>query len=276
MRKNEIEAVECFRHYLQAKGFYPGDPIDVKQDPPDTYLEVSGTKYAVEVSTLVDKSQNKNGKPLSRATFTAGLDRIASDITEKAKDQKILKGAYIIRFNPITYEFGKDKELIVKSALDFIERTQDETNCPADYILCQLEIEDGIDVVPYCPFEFPNPIPPDPDILAAANQAFCYIYKTGSPNDCVCANFAFLDWTEEIIADACSKLQDAIYEKNDKMQAISLPKILILHNKFRNMDTLNYKRCLNNLKSLDEFHTIFLIDGKRAGYVLHSLEGAWA
>ncbi len=268
MRKNEIEAVECFRDYLEAKGLDPEDWIE-GEDPPECYLVVSTTKYAVEVMRLVD-DVTIDGNAVSRASYTEPVFSLISGIEKNAQERKHLTGSYEIWFCGPFDDFSKMKKKILEKALRFIESSADHKPGCLEYIVS--EDEKG------CMVEG-GPEHLSPEYLQGVQKKFCVITKSSSSPDRIVPRLDsphWISWRQEIIDEACSKLQEAICIKSHKLRKIDLPKVLILPDLFRYMDTDIYRECLDDLKFIDEFHTIFLIDGNRKGYVLHSEEGAWA
>jgi len=64
---------------------------------------------------------------------------------------------------------------------------------------------------------------------------------------------------------------------NPKLKKISIPKILLLDNKYQHSDLFKniYKKCELNADILDFYHSIFILEPDGSGYFVHTKEKTW-
>jgi|GEM_PF-4431172 len=267
MEADEEKAVASFREHLRSKGFQSGDPI-VGEDPPECYLKIGGTDYAVEVMRLVD-SVPIDRKAWSRATYEHWAQCLAKEIEEEAKARKVLKGSYQLRVCGPFENAPKLEKTIRRAALQFIGSTQD---CPV-----------GCGKFLVSPNEKGLPTGNgrtdlSPEYLHGVGQKFCAITKRGSEPAQVIPRIDsphWFAWKQDHINEARSLLQGAIFRKKHKLRGVSQPRILILPDNFRYIDTGIYKACFDELQCLEDFHTVCLVDANQQVLMVFTANKSW-
>jgi hypothetical protein len=80
------------------------DEVKKEDEPPDFYLSVNGTIYAVEVTILMQKVNVGTKNPLPASHIRDLLERFVTDEVEVvARNSGYLQGAYLVEFSkPIT------------------------------------------------------------------------------------------------------------------------------------------------------------------------------
>jgi hypothetical protein len=99
--------------------------VEQRNEPPDYYLSLNGTTYAVEVSILIQKVDVKARKYLPvgivRDLFTKF---VAGEIEALARNGKFLQGCYLVSFSKPITNFAKVKGIIQSELLSYISATQ--------------------------------------------------------------------------------------------------------------------------------------------------------
>ena len=133
MRENEENCKSAFdvflrRHYQDNDIAWQGG-----KEPPDYYLTLCGTIYAVEVTSLFEdiKLGDKTGSIL---TFMKAVPNFLKQIEQEAKQKGILNGAYIVGYKPLD-NFGKQKKGISKRIIAYLRATQSVSFAPAEKII---------------------------------------------------------------------------------------------------------------------------------------------
>lgn len=273
MREDEELCKHCFDRYLVDKlgsrgiRWRPGD------EPPDYYLNVESREFAVEIRGLVGRTSTDSGSSISDIGYSASVKRLCERIQTAATQEGILSGFYVIHFEGPFDHFGKAKKLVEKGALDYIEYTQSRSNAP----WCMIFAPDRAAM---------KKVHITPDEIASISGASarwmpgsCSIKKFGSSRDLIAETLTARDWSMwegEMLAQACSLLQEAICEKKDKLKHITMvPKILLLLDQWPLAEPLIYQRCIGRVDFLDSFHSIFIVESQNEGYFVQTQERSW-
>lgn len=122
MREYEERCKNAFNTFLRLH--YTDNNIVWSEgdEPPDYYLELSGTKLAVEVTSIREKAKLGNNR-LDHLKIDISIKRFIDDIQKNAMAAGFLNGAYIVRYKPIS-DFGKQKQAISIQIKDYLQRTK--------------------------------------------------------------------------------------------------------------------------------------------------------
>jgi len=243
MSKSKVEEFckaqfdEFIKSSLEPNSIYWED-VPQKEEPPDYYLYLDNRKYAVEVTTLMEKkSVGEAELPLFAILGT--LSRIVKDIERRALFQGILKGAYIIDFSlPIT-DLSRIRERLKKELLEYIKTTKSKTSAPEKTIFKH-------------------------------NRQRCTIEKKHDKKDYVGMMGPHdAKWERDIIIEACGLIQERINEKFRLLSGIQNKKILLLYNAYGFAEQEIFRACLDELTHLDFFHMIFIIGSEGSGWIFY-------
>lgn len=211
-------------------------------EPPDYYLNLCGVKFAVEVTSVLEKATLGN-KNIDHLEIDKSIKSFIEDIQKDAIAKGFLNGAYIVRYKPLM-DFGKQKQFISTRIKDYLQRTQNVSAAPAE------------------------------DIVGKGHLGW-YIWKVHSNKSYLTGTTEDAKWEGEAIDALCKLLNKALETKAKKLERISLPKILLLHDRFVWIDANQWRQYAAKLDCLDNFHTIFLVSEKSKNSILHSVETSW-
>jgi hypothetical protein len=221
--------------------------VELKAEPPEFYLSVNGTIYAVEVTILMQKVNVGAKKHLPVGIIRDLLERFVADEVEVvARNSSYLQGAYLVVFSKPITNFADVKGMIQSGLLSYISATQAVTKAP-------------------------------PKVVYKHNRQECLIEKVHNEEDKVVMGGPVLSrWEGEALAEAKQLLAHRLDEKQHRLRNISDPKILLLHNKYYFADLNAYKACISEIPSLHSFHTVFIVESKNDGQILYSQDSNWA
>lgn len=217
-----------------------------KDEPPDFYLVADGTRYAVEVTQLMQKTNVGTRRPLPVKTVVNILKEfVAKEIESVARDGNYLHGAYLISFPKPVADFAGLKRALQGKLLTYIRSTQWLSEAP------------------------------DKVIYESGRQR-CTIRKTHDRESKVIMGGPWISkWEGEAVSDAGRLLESTLAEKEHKLRNIASPKVLLLHNQYQFADAEMYKSCIPSATSLSSFHTVFLVESNGRGSVLYSQDPKW-
>jgi len=92
-------------------------------------------------------------------------------------------------------------------------------------------------------------------------------YITGETSDA--------KWHKQAVNELCILLNQTLVKKAKKLALISYPKILLIRDRYPWLERNDWKECLPNLDSIDEFHTIFIVSNNRSNWILNSTKRSW-
>jgi len=244
--KSEIEETckRCLHAYLATKV----DPKDVSwldgDEPPDYYLVVRGVKYAVEVTTVMEMV-TVGSTEFEWARIIDSLWGLVLEVEKEASNEGALSGTYAVGFSlPIT-NFAQFRASIKERLLNYVHRTQADDSAPLEVIFERQGQE-------------------------------CFIQKLDNKSSEIgIAGPMRFRWEVEIQQEACRLLQAVVTKKVHKLSQVTFPKILLLLNEYRLVDSAYYKQCVPALTSLGDFHTVFIVEDEDTGYVLYTSGSDW-
>jgi hypothetical protein len=219
--------------------------VEQKDEPPDFFLFVDGTKYAVEITIIVQTVDVGTKEPLPIGKIQDELNKFIQDKVESAaRDNGYLHGLYLVTFWEPIDSFTKVKTIIQNNLLTYIRATQRLSNAHSE-------------------------------LIYECGRQICEITKVHDKDNAVLmAGPGDSKFKSEILANACQLLNRSIQEKEHKLRNISCPKVLILHNKDILCTVETYKACISSISSLVSFHTVFIVDNSK-GVLLYLQDSKW-
>lgn len=243
-RESEETCKRSFDTYLAAKL----DPMDVSwldgDEPPDRYLVVKSVKYAVEATTIMEMvSMGSTEFPI--ASIVHSLWHLIREVEREASSEGTLSGTYAVSFLwPIT-NFGQFRASIGEGLLNYVRRTQADDCAP-------------------------------PAAIFEQQGQRCTIQKFHNLSSKIGITGPMtVGWDVEIQQEACRLLQGIVTNKAHKLSRVMFPRILLLLNEYRFVDSAYYKECVPILTSLGDFHTVFIVEDEGRGYVLYTSDSDW-
>jgi hypothetical protein len=251
-RADEESCKTQFDAFLR-KFFAPSEVIwkEVAQqdEPPDYYLLLGNTQFAVEVTTLVEKVLVGSASSLPHAVISKILQDFVDEVEATAQAEDCLHGDYLVSF-PID-DFAAIRGEIQKGLLDYIRGTDSWERAPLKIV-----------------FE---------RITPQQRPQQCGIQKVGNKLDRVISGGpVWVKWEGDATIDLCGLLNESLTTKVDKLRDIAAPKILLLLDEYVFADPEMYGKCIPQISSLSSFHTVFVVQGNKRGFVLYSQHSDWS
>ena len=226
-------------------------PVEQRYEPPDYYLELSGEKYAVEVTSLIEKMRTGTGEELPYLSTLFPLKKLVDRVGIHARQEGDLHGGYLVVFKEPFQDFEKIKSKLEKGLLDYIRNTKDEVSAP------ELMIYQKIGQV--CTIT---------KVHNQTNEVRMFWHRDGINVD-------------GMETEICRLVREAVQEKENRLQKISLPKIILLNDlygfgEYNLGNPLIRKRCAEVLSNqLLSFKAIFIIRDDSKGFVFYPKESQW-
>jgi hypothetical protein len=220
--------------------------VERKDEPPEFYLSVDGTIYAVEVTILMQKVDVGAKRHLPVSIVRDLLRNFVVDEVEAvARKNSFLHGSYVVSFSKPITDFANIKSMIQSDLLSYISATQAISKAPRR-------------------------------VVYARGRQECRIVKVHTEeNKVVMGGPVISRWRSEALVEAKQLLDNRLDEKQHRLKNIAYPKILLLHNKYYFADLDAYKACISTASSLRSFHTVFIVESNIEGQILYSQEPAW-
>ncbi|MGD2165635.1 MAG: hypothetical protein PVH50_08900 [Anaerolineae bacterium] len=239
-REAELREEYCkseFQRHLQSTA--EEMELDWRRDEaPDYYLHTDGKKYAVEVTTLVERIE-VGELELSWVGILASLWDLVDEVEEAAKKEGTLNGTYRVSFSRPIEDLGSIRNQLFQDLPSYVRKTREAGSAPQE-------------------------------IVFRRGSERCAIKKgSGEKSRIVRVGPIGPKWDREIAEEVCHLPQERIDTKRDRLRDLSDPKVLLLYDEYRLAIPKAFESCLDDLEHLDEFHTIFIGDGG-PGWVLHS------
>ncbi|NOZ30109.1 MAG: hypothetical protein GXP39_18920 [Chloroflexi bacterium] len=216
-----------------------------KHEPPDYFLHLDDTKYAVEVTTLVGKTKIGPLK-LSQIGIIASLWQIVDEVEVNARSGNFLHGAYLVSFSQPITNLRDIQDQLSRDLLAYVKTTQSMSAAPEQVV-----------------FESAG----QKCTIRKLHDQKSYIGKAGPGRE---------KWEDEIVEEVCSLLEERICSKHHKLSRITDPKILLLYDAYHFANMEIYKRCAYKISSLlTLFHTVFIVQSNRDSFTLSSINTDW-
>jgi hypothetical protein len=266
MRPEETFCQRCFDGYLRAHcglhpEWWPGP------DPPDYFMAIEGSTFAVEVTRLIGRVGGPGGPSMGDAAYEASMQRLCAEIEQAALDQGILRGLHLLNpVGPFT-DWARARRLIRASALDHIRTTRAANTTPWHVIFSE-SAEQTTGLTPGVQSAYDSAV-------SMWISGHCTIAKLADSPDavqCVATAPGRVLWEGQALARACRMLQRAIIKKKRQLTNICSPKILLLLHEWPMVHGSIYSQCVDRLRFLDCFHSLFLVQARDQGYFLHTYQ----
>jgi len=234
---------EFIRAFLKYKSIV-WEEVAQRNEPPDYYLHLDGTGFAVEVTILME--QLEVGKLwLPQVAVLSSLWRLVDEVEATAIEKKCLNGAYLVVFSRPIANFRQVREQLFTDLLKYVQTTQNVTAAPESTILKHGRQK--------C-------------TIRKLHNNKNYIAKAGPSGG---------KWEGEAAREICLLLENRISDKYHKLRNISKPKILLLYDSYHFANSEMFADCLLAVKHLEFFHTVFIVSSSKPGWILHSTEQDW-
>jgi hypothetical protein len=233
-------------------------PVPQGQDPPDFFLTLNRTTFAVEVTTTrVMREVAVGSGQIGEETYERSYTDFVGKVEEEANKLGVLDGTYVVHFlRPMAKSnFRRVREEVFQGLLDYIERTQSEIAAPEE-------------------------------IIRYDGYAVCSIQKHNDQVDIVAEAFSDAAWVEspEVTDSVCQMLEVAVAEKKqvflrkgaEDPKVLSFPRILLLLNTYRFAEQTMYVNCAKRVTGLNFFHSVFVVQGDGAAFLLFTSDPDWA
>jgi hypothetical protein len=222
----------------------------VQHDPPDYRLILDGIRFAVEVTTLLERVPVGIASPLPRREITTYLKRFVKDIEATVMAEGSLQGKYLVGFATPIDNFAAVQDSIRDRLIEYIHRTSTLDAAPWETV-------------------FHRSVP------RKMSQS-CAIQKVDNKrNQILLGPPGWAKWEDMAVADNCRLLDEILDAKADKLKDITDPWILLLLNRDIFADPHRLKECIPQLSALQSFHTLFVLQPGQQGFVLHSRNNDW-
>jgi len=226
------------------------EEVAQRDEPPDYYVCLGNTRFAVEVTTLMELVSVGTSSPLPHFQIHRLLEKFVDNVEEIAGKAGYLQGNYLVSFSTPIDNFSDVQDEIRDKLLGYIQNTSDTETSPLEIV-----------------FE---------RIVPQQRPQQCGIQKLGNkPNRVVEGGPVWVKWEGEAAEGICDLLNESLDTKAGKLKGIGEPKILVLLDEYRFADRQMYEDCARRLSSLAHFHTVFVVQGQNEGFPLHSRNYDW-
>jgi hypothetical protein len=226
------------------------EEVAQRDEPPDYYLLLDNTKFAVEVTTLIEVVRVGTSSPLPHFQIGRLFEQFVDKVEEIAKKEGYLRGNYLVSFSTPIDNFAAVQDRIQDKLLEYIRSTSGSETAPLETV-----------------FE---------RVVPQQRPQQCGIQKLDSGPDRVVVGRPFwFKWEGEAAEGICDLLNESLNTKADKLKGVGEPVVLLLLDEYRFADRQMYEDCVHRLSSLARFHTVFIVQGSRGGFPLHSRNRDW-
>lgn len=242
----EPPCVEVLEKHLRR--LFPDEQVSSRRnedDPPDYYLDIADTTYAVEVTSLMENVDvvGKRERALPRVGYRSHFDDLVEEVEKKAVERGVLRGTYSVIFID-RLAYGKVKRKVVRRfILDYLEETRG---------LEQADEASG---------------PPN-RLVDARSCEVLWIIKHSSDGTCLlCAAPPFAVWTQ---AEAERMVSEAIVRKVERLKSVTEPRILVLHNAAVIPGESALRKAVEKQRGLDLFEAVFVVHLGHKAWFAHT------
>ena len=225
-RRYEVICREGFDTFLASKfPHFDRDWHEPQTDPPDWFLTIGDTMFAVEATSITEQLSVGQEDPLPSPAVMTALARFVDEIEQAASDKGILSGAYMVSLAPIP-NLREHKDELLSRFLGYISDTK---NLPS---------------------------PPEHSLGFIRNNHVS-IVKIHSKSSCVaelisvCVKFG-LEAQEELNA----YLVATIAAKRHKLQDVSEPLVLLILDAYYCSDLADWRLAIMGIPERQAFRAI--------------------
>jgi len=242
MRKDEEDCKAAFHTFLAARHDSTDIVWEEGENPPECYLLLDNTRYAVEV-TQARELTSVGDKTLSDLDYLVTVTRFVRGIEQEAIASGILTGAYSIRFKPLDH-FGKRKQRIKREITDYLRSTQDASSAVER-------------------------------IIVGEGHSRWEIKKRHADRTYLSCGTTDGKWRGEAIRELSNLLDQILITKARKLAAIPKPWILLIADRYPWLNHSDWHESAIGLKSIGDFHSVFLVSRDKGNHVLYSQNIDW-
>ena len=219
-------------------------------EPPDYYLLLDDVRFAVEVTTLMEKVSVGTSSLLPRGVIHRILKRFVDTVQSVARADGFLQGNYLVSFPTPIDDFANIQDSLQEALLEYIRRNAGLNTAPQEIV-------------------FERKIPQQ-------RPQRCGIQKVNSNRDQVLMGGAmWFKWEGEVSQDVCQLLNHSLDVKASKLKDIADPWILLLLDSYVFADPGDYRESVSNLAAVGVFHTVFIVQGREQAFILHTKDSNW-
>jgi hypothetical protein len=221
-----------------------------EEEPPDYYLSLRNAKFAVEVTTLMEKIPVGTLTPLPRGVIRAILHQFVREVDSIARTEGQLQGNYLVSFPKPIDDFAGVQDGMRERLLEYIRRTANVETAPEEIV-----------------YERRSP---------RQRPQRCEIQKLNNERKQVLMGGPIWSkWEGEIAQDACWLLSNSLDTKTRKLEAIREPWILLLLDRYAFASQRVYEECVSQLPAMSYFHTVFVVQHEERAFILHCRNSSW-
>jgi hypothetical protein len=226
------------------------EKVRQEDEPPDYYLVLENARFAVEVTTLMEKVSVGTSSLLPRGVIRNILKRFVGRVESIAKDKGYLQGKHLVFFPTPIDNFGDVQDSIQKRLLEYIRRNAGLNAAPREIV-------------------FERRIPQQ-------RPQRCEIQKLNDQrNQVLMGGPVWSKWEGEMVQDMCQLLNDRLDIKASKLKGITEPWLLLLLDRYVFADPGVYEECVSGLAAASSFHTVFIVQNNERAFILHSQNANW-
>jgi hypothetical protein len=226
------------------------EEVTQQNEPPDYYLFLDNTKFAVEVTNLIELVSVGTSSSLPHSTISMFFQQFVNKVETEAQAEGNLQGNYLVSFPTPIDDFSIVHDGIKTKLLEYIRKTSAFETAPLEIVFERL--------------------------VSQKRPQQCGIQKLGSKRDRVtAAGPVWIKWEGDAANDICDLVNESLVIKKDKLKNIPGPQILLLLDEYRFANRQMYENCAPHLSPPINFHTVFVVRSNEEGFVLHSQSHNW-
>jgi hypothetical protein len=245
MRDDEEFAKEAFGRFLSRAGGASAQWQD-GPDPPDYFLTWGASRFAVEVTQVMEQL-DLGAKPLPYRGMARALKSFTERLQAKAKEAGVLHGTYMLDLSPIP-NLASHEAILTDQILRFL------ASPPAPGHASWTPLLQGVD----------GPIVQIMK-LSDAGAVICEIVGGSGAK-----------WGRQIVEESSGLILGALGVKADRLKEVPGAHILLLIDEYHYAPGEYWQAVVAAAGVLQSrFHTIARIHGEYECQVLHSIEPTW-
>jgi hypothetical protein len=227
------------------------EEVAQQDEPPDYYLLLGNARFAIEVTTLVERVPVGSASSLPHGVISKILWDFVEEVEATARAEGCLHGDYLVAFSTPIDNFASVRNEIQKGLLNYVRDTGSQERVPLKIV-----------------FE---------RVVTQQRPQQCGIQKVcNKPDRVKSGSWVSAKGRRDATTDLCNLLNESLNTKVDKLQDIAVPKILLLLDEYIFADPEMYRKCIPQISSLSLFHTVFIVRGNQRGFVLYSQRSDWS
>jgi hypothetical protein len=216
---------------------------DVKNDPPDWFLSIDNSRYAVEATSIVELSDSM-GIQLSSIDVITSLHKFIKSVEKSAIEEGILNGTYVVTLCPIP-NFGRIRKKLHNDLIDYVRETRDLSKAKEH-------------------------------ILRYVRHQRISIKKEHSDKSSIGEAVSFgAKWEGDAQKELEQFVMQALTKKVEKLNKVNDPIILLLLDAFHYSFMADWVSAINLCKNRIKFHTICRIVPNKPSDILWSRSSNW-